>query len=130
MWLSKLKKKKIQYFLLGVICAIAIALISVSTIVTVVANTFGGKYYEGDSTPDLHLITLNPTVAEKSLQWYEEQGDEAWNYKNYDIFSVSTNLTLNNKINDNMASFIVPMESIENLSNKVSVIDGDKASKS
>ena len=130
MWLSKLKKKKAQYFLLGVIFTIAIALISVSTIVTVVANTFATQYYEGDSTPDVHIITTKDSVVEKSLEWYKSKGSEVRNYRNYDIFSVSTNLSLNNKINDFIISFVVPIDSIETLSNKVNVIEGDKDEKS
>lgn len=129
MWLSKLKKKKAQYFLLGIIFTISIALISVSTIVTVVANTFASEYYAGDSTPDLHIITTNKSVADKSRSWYESKGNEVRNYNNYNMFSVSTNLSLDNKTNEYMMSFVIPMDNIENLSNKINIIDGDKGSK-
>lgn len=129
MWLSKLKKKKVQYLLLGVIFTIAIALVSVSTIVTVVANTFVTKYYEGDSTPDIHVLTTNKSVVDKTSSWYELKGSEVRNYKNYNMFSVSTNLSFNNVNNDSPISFVIPIEDIKDLSNKVNIVDGDKKAK-
>ena len=69
MWLSKIKKKKLQYVILGVIFAIAIALISVSSIITIVSNTFAKSYYEGDSTPDIEVMTYSDSVADKAYEF-------------------------------------------------------------
>ena len=99
MWLAKLKKKKMQNFLLGIIFAISIAMICVSTVLTVVSGNFATKYYEGDSTPDILTITTNESVVNKIHDFYEEKDEEVRNYKEYDIFSISTNLTFNNKNN-------------------------------
>ena len=62
MWLAKLKKKKMQNILLGIIFAISIAMICVSTVLTVVSANFATKYYEGDSTPDILTITTNSYI--------------------------------------------------------------------
>lgn len=129
MWLSKLKKKKAQYFLLGVIFTIAIALISVSTIVTVISGTFATQYYEGDSTPDIHIITKKESVIDKSYKWYESKGSEVRNYKRYDMFSVSTNLSFGDKVNDSLMSYLIPIDSTESLSNKVHITEGNKEEK-
>ena len=126
MWLSKLKKKKLQYVLLGVIFTIAIALISASTVVTVVSKTFAEKYYEGDSTPDIMAVTTSKSVVDKSYSWYEEKGSEVRNYNKYDMFSVSTNLSFNGKSNESTMSYIVPIEDVKDLSNKVEIVDGNK----
>lgn len=129
MWLSKIKKKKTQYILLGVIFSIAIALISVSLMVTAVSKIFAEKYYEGDSTPDIQIITGSNSVIDKTYNWYKDKGDKSRNYKNYDIFSVSTNLSFNDEANDNMSSYIVPIDDIKNLSNKLEIVEGDKNEK-
>lgn len=130
MWLCKLKKKKIQYILLGIIFAIAIALISVSTVVTGVSKTFAEKYYEGDSTPDIYVVTTSDSVMEKSYSWYKSKGSDLRNYKKYNMFSVSTNLSFNGKSNDNIMSYVVPIDSVENLSNKLEFVEGNNKEKS
>ncbi|MGL4762240.1 MAG: ABC transporter permease [Sarcina sp.] len=129
MWLAKLKKKKMQYGLLGIIFTVAIALICVSIVVTIVSKTFAERYYAGDDTPDINLITTNKSVLDKSHEWYTEQGNEVRNYKTQDVFSVSTNLKMDEKINEMMMSYIVPMKGIDELSNKVEIIEGDKSQK-
>lgn len=129
MWLSKIKKKKTQYILLGVIFSIAIALISVSIMVTAVSKIFAEKYYEGDSTPDIQIITDSTSVLDKSYDWYKDKGDKARNYKKDDIFSVSTNLSFNGKANDNLSSYVVPVGDMKNLSNKLDIVEGDKSEK-
>ncbi|MGG7177455.1 FtsX-like permease family protein [Clostridium paraputrificum] len=121
-----MKKRKGQYFLLGIIFTIAIALISVSTIVTAVSESFVQKYYEGDSTPDITVITTKESVVEKTVSWYESQGNETRNYKKYDLFSVSTNLSFNDEINDNLMSYVIPIDNVENLSNKMNIVEGNK----
>ncbi|MBU3132660.1 FtsX-like permease family protein [Clostridium gasigenes] len=129
MWLSKLKKKKTQYILLGIIFTIAIALISLSTIITVVANTFGAEYYKGDSTADLTVITTKPTVVEKSKDWYESKGNEVRNYRKYDNYSISTNFTVNNKDLGIFMGLIMPIDNLENLTFKIEVIEGNSKQK-
>ncbi len=129
MWLSKLKKKKTQYILLGIIFTIAIALISLSTIITVVANTFGNEYYKGNSTPDLTIITKKPSVVEKSKEWYESKGNEVGNYREYNNYSISTNFTVNNKDLGIFMGLIMPIDNLENLTFKIKVIEGDSNQK-
>lgn len=128
MWLAKLKKKKMQNFLLGIIFAISIAMICVSTVLTVVSGNFATKYYEGDSTPDILTITTNESVVNKIHDFYEEKDDKVRNYNKYDIFSISTNLTFNNKNNTTLMSCVVPIEDKRELSNKIEIKDGDKES--
>ena len=99
MWLAKLKKKKMQNILLGIIFAISIAMICISTVLTVVSANFATKYYEGDSTPDILTITTNESVVNKIYNFYKDKDDKVRNYNKYDIFSISTNLTFNNKNN-------------------------------
>lgn len=130
MWLSKLKKKKMQYTLLGIIFTIAIALISVSTVVTVVSKTFAEKYYEGDSTPDIYVVTTSDSVIKKSYSWYQSKGNSVRNYRKSDMFSVSTNLSFNGKSNDTIMSYVLPIDSVENLSNKIEFVEGNNKAKS
>ncbi|MGL5870702.1 FtsX-like permease family protein [Clostridium chrysemydis] len=130
MWLSKLKKKKMQYTLLGIIFTIAIALISVSTVVTVVSKTFAEKYYEGDSTPDIYIVTTSDSVIKKSYSWYQSKGNSVRNYRKSDMFSVSTNLSFNGKSNDTIMSYVLPIDSVENLSNKIEFVEGNNKAKS
>lgn len=130
MWLSKLKKKKMQYTLLGIIFTIAITLISVSTVVTVVSKTFAEKYYEGDSTPDIYIVTTSDSVIKKSYSWYQSKGNSVRNYRKSDMFSVSTNLSFNGKSNDTIMSYVLPIDSVENLSNKIEFVEGNNKAKS
>ncbi|WP_250672786.1 FtsX-like permease family protein [Paraclostridium ghonii] len=130
MWLAKLKRKKSQYSLLGVIFTIAISLICVSTVIIGVSKTFALNYYMGDSTPDIQVITLNDSVVNKTDSWFKSKGEKVRNYKKSDMFSVSTNLSFNNKENDNLMSYVVPMKSMEGLSNKMEIVEGDKTQKS
>ena len=129
MWLSKIKKKKLQYILLGVIFAIAIALISVSSIITIVSSSFAEKYYDGDSTPDIEVITVNDSVADKSYEFYEKEKDRLRNYKKYDMISVYTNLSFNDKVNDNSYTFIIPIKDVKDLSNKIEFVEGEEGNK-
>lgn len=129
MWLSKLRKKKTQYYLIGVIFTIAIALISISAIITMVTNTFVLEYYKGDNTPDLTVVTTKNSVIEKTEKWFETQGEEVRNYNKHEIYTTSTNLSLNGNINDFLLSYIIPIESTENLSNKIQIIEGDYSKK-
>ena len=126
MWLAKLKKKKGQYLLLGIIFIISICIICVGTVVTVESVNFSSKYYAGDETPDVFGITENEKVIEKFHEFYESKGTEVRNYNNQDIFSISTNLTFNNKNNDSLMSYVVPIDNKSELSNKVVIRDGDK----
>ncbi|GAA0706434.1 hypothetical protein GCM10008904_15010 [Paraclostridium ghonii] len=130
MWLAKLKSKKAQYSLLGVIFTIAISLICISTVIIGVSKTFALNYYMGDSTPDIQVITLNDSVVNKTDSWFKSKGEKVRNYKKSDMFSVSTNLSFNNKENDTLMSYVVPMKSIEDLSNKMEIVEGDKTQKS
>ena len=126
MWVSKLKKKKVQYLLLGVIFSIAISVICVSTVVTIVSQSFAKSYYKGDSTPDIQIITTSDSVIDKTYSWYKKMGDEVRNYKKYDMFSVSTNLNFNDKVNKTVMSYIIPIDNVKNLSNKIEIVEGDK----
>lgn len=130
MWLAKLKRKKAQYSLLGVIFTIAISLICISTVIIGVSKTFALNYYRGDSTPDIQVITLNDSVVNKTDNWFKSKGEKIRNYKKSDMFSVSTNLSFNNKENDTLMSYVVPMKSIEDLSNKMEIVEGGKTQKS
>lgn len=130
MWLAKLKRKKAQYSLLGVIFTIAISLICISTVIIGVSKTFALNYYMGDSTPDIQVITLNDSVVNKTDSWFKSKGEKVRNYKKSDMFSVSTNLSFNNKENDTLMSYVVPMKSMEDLSNKIEIVEGDKTQKS
>lgn len=129
MWLAKLKKKKAQYFLLGIIFVIAICMICVGTVVTVTSGNFSAKYYDGDETPDIFGITTNEKVVDKFDEFYKSKENEVRNYNNYDIFSISTNLNFNNKNNDALMSFVIPIDDKDELSNKVIIKDGDKDAK-
>ena len=128
MWLAKLKKKKMQNFLLGIIFAISIAMICVSTVLTAVSANFATKYYEGDNTPDILTITTNESVVNKIHNFYKDKDDKVRNYNKYDIFSISTNLTFINKNNTTLMSCVVPIEDKRELSNKIEIKDGDKES--
>lgn len=127
MWLSKIKKKKIQYFLLGIIFTVAIALICVSTVVTVVSQTFAQNYYKGDDTQDIQVVTVSNSVIEKTNNWYDEMGEKVRNYKEYNMYSVSTNLSFNGKANKTLMSYVIPIDNVKNLSNKVEIVEGDKS---
>lgn len=129
MWLSKLKNKKIQYFLLGAIFTIAISLICVSTVLTIVSKTFAEKYYEEDSTPDIEIITNSDSVTNKSWDWFKSKEKDLRNYKKHNIFSVSSNLRFNGKSNDTIKSYVVPTDNIGNLSNKIEILDGNNKEK-
>lgn len=129
MWLAKLKNKKLQYTLLGIIFTIVISLISVSVIVTVVSKNFAEEYYKGDSTADIQVISTSDAVIEKTGDWYKEQGDEVRNYKVTEMFSVSSDLSFNGNTNNSLISYVVPINDVGELSNKMDIVEGDTSMK-
>lgn len=129
MWLAKLKNKKLQYTLLGIIFTIVISLISVSVIVTVVSKNFAEEYYKGDSTADIQVISTSDFVIEKTGDWYKEQGDEVRNYKVTEMFSVSSDLSFNGNTNNSLISYVVPINDVGELSNKMDIVEGDTSMK-
>lgn len=129
MWLAKLKNKKLQYTLLGIIFTIVISLISVSVIVTVVSKNFAEEYYKGDSTADIQVISTSDAVIEKTGDWYKEHGDEVRNYKVTEMFSVSSDLSFNGNTNNSLISYVVPINDVGELSNKMDIVEGDTSMK-
>ena len=67
-------------------------------------------------------------MVNKSYNFDKDKDDKVRNYNKYDIFSISTNLTFNNKNNTTLMSYVVPMENKKELSNKIEIKEGDKKS--
>jgi|GEM_PF-54531 len=125
----KFRKKKKQYFLLGLIFLITITLFSVCTIFTLVANTFATQYYKGDKTPDVTYVTISKTSYNKALEWGSAQGDKVRNLSKREIFSVSNNIRVNKKLLDLSYSFAIPIKNVQELNWKVDMLSGDIKSK-
>jgi putative ABC transport system permease protein len=121
----KFRKKKMQYFLLGIIFTIAVTLCSVCTIFTIVANTFANQYYKGDKTPDSTYVTISESSYNKALEWATSQGDRIRNLSKREIFSISNNIRVNKKLLDLTYSYAIPIKSAKELSWKVDVLSGD-----
>ncbi|MGH4123426.1 MAG: FtsX-like permease family protein [Clostridium sp.] len=124
----KFRKKKKQYFLLGLIFTIAVTLFSVCTIFTLVANTFATQYYKGDRTPDLTYVTISESCFNKSVDWCTLQGEKVRNLSKREILAVSNNIRVNNKLLDLSFSYVIPIKNVKELNWKVNVISGDTKS--
>lgn len=121
----KLRKRKKQSFLLGLIFTIVVTLFSVCTIFSVKSNTFVNEYYKGDDTPDIIYTTISESSAQKSTEWAGLQGDSVRNLSKRDMFSVSNNIRVNDNLLDTPASFIIPIKDINELKWKVKVSEGN-----
>lgn len=124
----KLRNRKKQYFLLGLIFTIVIVLFSACTIFCAKAKTFVDEYYKGDATPDIVYTTMSKEAANKSVEWTKLQGDVVWNVHERDVFSVSNNIRANDKLLDTIATYIIPIKDINEVQWKVKVTNGDKES--
>ncbi|MDD6795687.1 MAG: ABC transporter permease [Clostridiaceae bacterium] len=124
----KLRKKKAQYILLGIIFAISVALFSVCTVFVSAAYTYTEKYYKGDSTPDMTIITANPNAEETINNNLNRHGDDIYNTNTVNMVSLSNNLKMNDKTIELSYAYLLPLENREKLTWKVTIDEGDRNS--
>lgn len=121
----KLRKKKTQYILLGIILAISVALFSVCTIFVSTAYTYTEKYYKGDSTPDMTIITANPNAETTINNNLDKHGDDIYNINTVNMVSISNNLKMNDKTIELSYAYLLSLENREKLTWKVTIDEGD-----
>lgn len=74
MWLKKLKKKKVQYFLIALILMFIAAIFSGSLIFALGISDFTNTYYSSDLLPEFYFA-LNDEDGKKALEEYNKEND-------------------------------------------------------
>ena len=123
MKLVKIRKKKMQFFLLGLIFAIAVALFSVCMIFTVESNMFTKKYYKGDSTPDMTFVTASKNAAENVENWAKTNNTR--NFYKSTAYPIGT-MKVNSKNVDVSYAYIIPIGKKSDITWKIDNVDYNK----
>lgn len=123
MKLVKIRKKKLQFFLLGLIFAIAVALFSVCMIFTVESNIFTKEYYKGDATPDMTFVTASKTAADNVEEWSKKNNTR--NFYKSKAYPIGT-MKVNNKKVDTSYEYMIAIGKKSDITWKIDNVDHSK----
>ncbi len=129
MWLQKLKKKKLQCFLIGMLIFLSALIFSTSLSLVTSIKDYVNKYYANDKYYDVILFSADESAKNNILNWCKNnsQIDAA---KNYETFASGNDLYKNNE-NLKISSYgIVPIDNVQKMPyglNKVKYLNNNKS---
>ncbi|MDP4146340.1 MAG: FtsX-like permease family protein [Bacillota bacterium] len=125
MWFKKLKKKKLQCFLIGILLFLSSLIFASSLSMITSINGYVNKYYANEKLYDVILFDSNEAATQDILKWCKENSDVK-DVKVIDAFTSGNDLYLNSKNIKLPFYSIVPLENMRNVPsglNKVKSLD-------
>jgi len=112
MWLQKLKKKKLQCFLIGMFIFLSTLIFTSSLSLITSITDYVNKYYANEKYYDLILYNTNEVATNRALNWCKNNS-KIKEVKNIDAFCSGNNLYKSNE-NLKVENYeIVPLESMQ-----------------
>lgn len=69
MWLKKLKRKKLQCFLIGILLFISAMIFASGASIITSVNNYADKYYANDDYYNIFAINANPGCENGVIKW-------------------------------------------------------------
>lgn len=96
MWLKKLKKKKLQCFLIGMLLFISAMIFASGVSIITSVNDYVSKYYNNDKYYNVFTINTDPNCEKAVIKWCKTNS-KIKDFKFLDNFSSGNNIYHNNE---------------------------------
>ncbi|MDD3223740.1 MAG: FtsX-like permease family protein [Clostridium sp.] len=114
MWFKKLKKKKLQGFLIGMFIFLSVLIFTTSLSLITSINNYVNKYYSNESLYDMLIFEQNSNAKNDVLNWCKKSNKVANTYSS-DTFFSSYNIYSKGKKLDISNYGIYPLSSVNNI---------------
>ncbi|WP_234122470.1 ABC transporter permease [Clostridium hydrogenum] len=126
MWLKKLKKKKLQCFLIGMLLFISAMIFASGASIITSVNNYTDKYYANDKYYNIFTINANPGCENGVIKWCQNS-TKIKEVKFLDNFSSGNNIYYNNKKLKISNYSLIPLENYKGVPyglNKIKALNG------
>lgn len=114
MWLKKLKKKKLQCFLIGILLFISSMIFASGASIMTSVNDYVNKYYDNDKYYSMFTINARSNCENAVIKWCKDNS-KIKDFKFLDNFSSGNNLYYNNEKLKISNYNLIPLENYKNV---------------
>lgn len=114
MWLKKLKKKKLQCFLIGMLLFISAMIFASGASIITSVNDYVNKYYDNDKYCNIFTVNADPNCENTVVKWCKANS-KIKDFRILDNFSSGNNIYHNNEKLKISNYNLIPLENYKNV---------------